>query len=311
MANHPTMLRYHNSVFDFMCESDTLFPVWSPDPEELQQILQLLTDSLYPDESTVRTVRREVKTLGEKPDINNYMVFIITELDIEGSPSPQQREPLFHGEPSADLTVGDRRLVFTAALGYFIVTDSKIGLTRFSGLLRRLGELLDFEDERICDGSLGMLHKICDEYTDSLSTGAANEDITALVPKCLQTLEHTNPRVLVCAITFVSLLLLNRKSAVMTRFDSVVTSLLQREFDEDVEVQRWVLYDLLLLIEYYADFVVPHMHGIVEYLGLKILDGDESVAVQACYTLTFCVRAIYKESLTPCFRGFSQSSSGK
>ncbi|KAH6920179.1 hypothetical protein HPB50_028835 [Hyalomma asiaticum] len=259
MANHPTMPRYHNSGFDVMCESDTLFPVWSLDPEELQQILQLLTDSLCPGESTTRTPRREVRTLGERPSFN--MGFIITELDIESSPSPQQRDPLFQGEPSAGLTylrlryseaidflrrVGDRRLVFIAALGYFIVTGSKIGLTRFSGLLRRLGELL--EDERVCDGSLGVLHKVCDEYTDSLSTGAANEDLTALVLKCLQTFEHTNPRVRVCPITLVSPLLLNRKSAVMTRFDSVVTSLLQREFDEEVEVQNRVLYDLLLFI---------------------------------------------------------------
>ncbi|KAH6944915.1 hypothetical protein HPB50_006204 [Hyalomma asiaticum] len=308
------MPRYPNSGFDFICGSDTRFPVWSPDPGELQQILQLLTDSLSPDVSTMRTARREVKTLGERPDFNNYMAFIITELDIEISPSPQQRVPLFNGGPCVGLTylrqryseaidclrrVGDRRLVFTAALGYFIMTDSKIALTRFAGLLRRLGELLDSEDERVCEGSLGMLHKICREYKDSVSAGAAHEDLAALLPKCLQTFEHTNPRVRACAITFVGLLLLNRTSAVMTRFDSVVSSLLQRQLDEDVEVQKRVLYDLLLLIEYHANFVVPYMHGIVEYLGLKMLQDDEIVAVQACCALTFCANATYKESLTP------------
>ncbi|KAH6930652.1 hypothetical protein HPB50_016215 [Hyalomma asiaticum] len=167
MANHPTMPRYHNSGFDVMCESDTLFPVWSPDPEELQQILQLLTDSLSPGESTTRTPRREVRTLGETPNFNTG--FIITELDIESSPSPQQREPLFHGEPSAGLTY--LRLRYSEAIDF---------LRRCDGFKDRADTIFwatsaawrasDLEDEGICDGSLGVLHKICDEYADSLST---------------------------------------------------------------------------------------------------------------------------------------------
>ncbi|KAL1425945.1 hypothetical protein MTO96_018656 [Rhipicephalus appendiculatus] len=191
--------------------------------------------------------------------------------------------------------------MITAALGYFITTHSEIELTQWPELLPRLGELLDFQDDRICEGAFGALHKICRNYANAMNAYGRIDQLTVLLPKCLPFFQHGNPRVRYDAITFMSLLFLNRTQAMMVHADAFVTSLLRLGFDRDCEVQKAVMRALAILLEYHIDCLAPHMHSVVEYVVIRMQDRNEDIALDARATVAFLAKPICKEALTPHF----------
>lgn len=199
------------------------------------------------------------------------------------------------------VSVDDPVRVVAAALAYFIINDSKIKLTRWIDLLQRLGELLDLPDERICEGCLGVLHKVCRDYSKETGVVLRNDQLTDLVPKCLKFFRHSNPRLRYCAITFISLLFIDCKQAAVVHADAFVTNLLQLALDTDYEVQKAMCRALALLLEYHIDCLIPHMCCIVEYVMNRMQDAEEDVAVEARATLFCLAKPICKEALTPHF----------
>ncbi|XP_049513902.1 transportin-1-like [Dermacentor silvarum] len=293
--------------FPFVKKSGQSSSPWVPQEGRLQQILQLLKDSLSAKEATRLTARQEIKKLSEIPNFSNYLVFIIAELKFENERLTKPTGSLLDEDVIADSgnvprhvsdstetnsfeSVGDPLAVIVAALGFFITTDSTLELTRWPELLPRLGELLDSKDDRVCEGSFGALHKICRDYAEALRTGPLKDQLTALAPKFLKFFRHKSPRIRFCAITFIGLLFLNRAHAVMVHADSAVTSLLQLVYEEDSKVQKTMCRALIVLLENQIDCLVPHMSRIIEYAMVKMQDTDGSVALEACTTLTFMTK---------------------
>ncbi|KAL1429470.1 hypothetical protein MTO96_016102 [Rhipicephalus appendiculatus] len=187
--------------------------------------------------------------------------------------------------------------VITAALAYFITTHSDIELTRWPGLLPRLGELLYLQDDRICEGAFGALHKICRNYANAMNASERNDQLTVLLPKCLPFFQHVNPRVRYNAITFMSLLFLNRTRAVMVHADAFVTSLLGLRFDRDGEVQKAMFRALAILLEYHINCLAPHMYSVVAYVMMRMQDRNEDIALEARATVAFLAKPICKEGI--------------
>ncbi|XP_037560706.1 transportin-2 [Dermacentor silvarum] len=304
--------------FPFVKKSGQVSSPWEPQEERLQQILQLLKESLSAEEEARLTARRAIKQLSELPDFISYLVFIIAELKFENEHLTKPTGLLLDKDGTANSgnvplnvtdstrtssfeSVGDPLVVIVAALGFFITTDATLELTRWPELLPRLGELLDSKDDRVCEGSFGALHKICRDYAAALDTGLLKDQLTALAPKFLKFFRHSNPRIRFCAITFISLLFLNRAHAVIVHADSAVTSLLQLLYEEDSKVQKTMWRALIVLLEYQIDCLIPHMRSIIEYAMVKMQDTDESVALEACTTLACLTKKpVCKEALAPC-----------
>ncbi|KAH7974680.1 hypothetical protein HPB49_018083 [Dermacentor silvarum] len=304
--------------FPFVKKSGQSSSPWVPQEERLQQILQLLKDSLSAEEATRLTARQELKKLSEIPNFSNYLVFIVAELKFENERLTKPTGSLLDEDVTADSgnvprhvsdstetnsfeSVDDPLAVIVAALGFFITTDSTLELTRWPELLPRLGELLYSKDDRVCEGSFGALHKICRDYAEALDTGPLKDQLTVLVPKFLKFFRHKSPRIQFCAITFISLLFLNRAHAVMVHADSAVASLLQLVYEEDSKVQKTMCRALIVLLEYQIDCLIPHMSSIIEYAMVRMQDTDGSVALEACTTLAFLTKKpVCKEALAPC-----------
>ncbi|KAH7974295.1 hypothetical protein HPB49_013778 [Dermacentor silvarum] len=304
--------------FPFVKKSGQSSSPWVPQEERLQQILQLLKDSLSAEEATRLTARQELKKLSEIPNFSNYLVFIVAELKFENERLTKPTGSLLDEDVTADSgnvprhvsdstetnsfeSVDDPLAVIVAALGFFITTDSTLELTRWPELLPRLGELLDSKDDRVCEGSFGALHKISRDYAEALDTGPLKDQLTVLVPKFLKFFRHKSPRIQFCAITFISLLFLNRAHAVMVHADSAVASLLQLVYEEDSKVQKTMCRALIVLLEYQIDCLIPHMSSIIEYAMVRMQDTDGSVALEACTTLAFLTKKpVCKEALAPC-----------
>jgi transportin-1 len=58
---------------------------WKPQPEGLQQILQLLKESQSIDNSIQKNVQKKLEELNKYPDFNNYLIFILTKLNSQGN----------------------------------------------------------------------------------------------------------------------------------------------------------------------------------------------------------------------------------
>ncbi|XP_037555011.1 transportin-1 [Dermacentor silvarum] len=293
--------------FPFVKKSGQSSSPWVPQEERLQQILQLLKDSLSAEEATRLTARQEIKKLSEIPNFSNYLVFIIAELKFENERLTKPTGSLLDEDVTADSgkvprhvsdstetnsfeSVGDPLAVIVAALGFFITTDSTLELTRWPELLPRLGELLDSKDDSVCERSFGALHKICRDYAEALDTGPLKDQLTVLVLKFLKFFRHKNPRIRFCAATFISLLFLNRAHVVMVHAEHAVATLLQLVYEEDSKVQKTMCHALIVLLENQIDGLIPHMSRIIEYAMVKMQDTDGCVALEACTTLAFMTK---------------------
>lgn len=72
--------------------------------------------------------------------------------------------------------------------------------------------------------------------------------------------------------------------------------------DDNVEVRKNVCRALVMLLEVRASDLLPHMHGIIEYMLLRTQDvyDNESVALEACeFWLTLAEQSICVEALSP------------
>ncbi|KAL1429477.1 hypothetical protein MTO96_016109 [Rhipicephalus appendiculatus] len=302
------MISGRNVGFQFEKKSASLSSEWEPQKQRLRHIMYQLRASLSDDQTTRLKAWKKVKEMGKCADFNNYLVFIFTEMNIQYEDSPTNGMVALKNNASAPpglfprcVIVNDLIDVITAALGFFITTHSEIKLTRWPELLPRLGELLDFQDDRICEGAFGALHKICRNYANEMNANDRTDQLTVLLPKCLPFFQHGNPRVRYDAITFMSLLFLNRTRAMMVHADTFVTSLLRLGFDRDGEVQKAMLRALAILLEYHIECLAPHMYSIVEYVMIRMQDRNEDIALEARAIVAFLAKPICKEALTPHF----------
>ncbi|XP_037503791.1 transportin-2-like [Rhipicephalus sanguineus] len=302
------MISSRSVGFQFVEKSDPLSSVWEPQERRLWKIVKVLKDSLSYSETRSLTAERKVKKLGECADFNNYMVYILTALEFQYEAAPKRGELVLRKYASARsgalplrVTVHDPLVLITAALGYFIMTQSEIDLTQWPELLPRLGELLDLQDDRICHDTLAALHKICRNFVHVMNAHQPHDQLTVLVPKCLRFIQHRHPGVRYNAVAFIGLLFLKGIQAAMPQADAFVRRLLMLGFDKDCKVHKQVCHVLAILLAYHVDRLVPYMFRIVEYVMIRMKDRNEDVALKARAALAFMAKPICKEALTPHF----------
>jgi len=67
-----------------------------------------------------------------------------------------------------------------------IYINIKGELTQWPELLPRLCEMLDSEDNSVCEGAFGAMQKICEDSAEMLDSDALNRPLNFLIPKFLQ-----------------------------------------------------------------------------------------------------------------------------
>jgi transportin-1 len=121
------------------------------------------------------------------------------------------------------------------------------------------------------------------------------------------------------AIACVNQFIIGRTQALMVHIDSFIEvlplvilrsfgdfslTLLQNLFflasDEDPEVRKNVCRALVMLVEVRMDRLIPQINHIVEYMLMRTLDPDDSVALEACeFWLSLAEQPICREVLSP------------
>ncbi|XP_072023725.1 transportin-1-like isoform X2 [Amphiura filiformis] len=289
---------------------------WQPEPNGLQQILQLLKESQSPHTETQRSVQQKLEQLNQYPDFNNYLIFVLTKLKTEDEPTrslsglilKNNVKAHFHNFPS-EVTefikseclenIGDPSPLIRATIGILITTIATKGeLQNWQTLLPTLCQQLDSEDYNTCEGAFGALQKICEDSADVLDSDALNRPLNILIPKFLQFFKHQTPKIRSHAIACVNQFIISKTQALMLHIDAFIQNLFALASDEDCEVRKNVCRALVMLQEVRMDRLLPHMPDIIEYILMRTQDADETVALEACeFWLTLAEQPICRDVL--------------
>ncbi|XP_043231916.1 transportin-1-like [Amphibalanus amphitrite] len=292
---------------------------WQPNEDGLKQILQLLKESQSPNTETQAAVQRRLEELNKYPDFNNFLVYVLTKLKTEDEATrslsglilKNNVRTYFQKLPPQVASfikqeclnaIGDPSPLIRATIGILITTITQKGeLTSWPELLPQLCNLLDSEDYNVCEGAFGALQKICEDSTEMLDSEALpDRPLNILIPKFLQFVRHTSPKIRSHAIACVNPFIINRTQALMVNIDTFVENLFHLATDEDAEVRKNVCRALVMLVEVRMDRLIPHMNNIIEYMLLRTQDPDDTVAIEACeFWLSLAEEPVCKEALSP------------
>ncbi|KAJ3615084.1 hypothetical protein NHX12_018652 [Muraenolepis orangiensis] len=152
---------------------------WRPDEQGLQKVLQLLKDSQSPDTATQRAVQKKLEQLNQFPDINNYLIFVLTSLKSEDEPTRSLSGLILKNNVKAHYqnfpptvtefikreclnNIGDPSPLIRATIGILISTIASKGeMQMWPELLPELCNLLNSEDYNTCEGSFTALQELC------------------------------------------------------------------------------------------------------------------------------------------------------
>ncbi|ELU00071.1 hypothetical protein CAPTEDRAFT_126125 [Capitella teleta] len=291
---------------------------WQPEETGLQQILQLLRESQSPDTNTQRLVQQKLEELNNFPDFNNYLIFVLTKLVTEDEPTrslsglilknnirvhfekfPPEVTEFIKAECLT--AIGDPSPLIRATIGILITTiAAKGGLENWNDLLPNLCQYLDSDDYNVCEGAFGALQKICEDSAEALDSESLNRPLNVLIPKFLQFFKHSSAKIRSHAIACVNQFIIGRTQALMVHIDSFIENLFFLASDEDPEVRKNVCRALVMLVEVRMDRLIPQINHIVEYMLMRTLDPDDTVALEACeFWLSLAEQPICREVLSP------------
>lgn len=290
---------------------------WQPDPDGLNQIVQLLKESQSPNTEIQRQVQIKLDQLNQYPDFNNYLIFALTKLTTEDEPTrslaglilknnvkihynnfPQGVSEFIKQECLKSL--GDPSPLIRATIGILITTIAQKGeLSNWNELLPSLCQLLDSDDYTTCEGAFGALQKVCEDSAEQLEGDEHQSGpLDVMIPKFLHFFKHNSPKIRSHAISCVNQFIIGRNNALMNHIDEFIQGLFSLATDADREVRKNVCRALVMLQEVRMDKLMPHMTNIIEYMIVRTQDPDDSVALEACeFWLTLAEQPVCKEVL--------------
>ncbi|XP_018023344.1 transportin-1 isoform X1 [Hyalella azteca] len=290
---------------------------WTPDPEALGQILNLLRESQSANTGVQQSVQQKLEELNKFTDFNKYLIFVLTKLLSEDEPTrslsglilKNNVKAHFHQFPpdvaqfikmECLCAVGDPSPLIRATVGILITTIASKGeLSSWPELLPKLCEMLSASDYNVCEGAFGALQKICEDSAEYLEK-SPEQPLDALIPKFLQFFKHSSSKIRSHAIACVNQFIISKTQALMSNIDAFLENLFHLAMDEDPDVRKNVCRALVMLLDAHINSLIPHMNNIIEYMMLRTQDNDDNVALEACeFWLSLAEHPICKDALRP------------
>lgn len=289
---------------------------WKPLNEGLQQIIELLKESQSTDNNVQRNVQKKLEELNKYPDFNNYLIYILTQLNSQNDATRSLSGLILKNNAKAFFDdfpdqckqfikreclqcIGDHSQLIRATIGILITTIvSKSGLQGWPELLPRLCELLDSESYETCEGSFGALQKICEDSHDQLENDMYNRPLNFIIPKCIQFFTHNNAKIRSHALACINQFISFKSQALLDNMDVFLENLFRLADDNDLEVRKNVCKAIVMLVEVKIEKLLPHMNSIIQYMLLRTQDSDDAVALEACeFWLVLADQPICRDAL--------------
>lgn len=160
------------------------------------------------------------------------------------------------------IAVRDPLLPVQQIVGSLIgIIAKKGGLNNWPQLLPSLYEMLDSEDDNVCEGAFIALRKICESSTEALDS---EELLDIMILKFFQLFKHSSPRIRSETIRFISKFITNRTAVSMIDINRFIENLFRLSTDEDFSVRMMVCHGFVKLLEKRMDCLLSIMNQVIE-----------------------------------------------
>ncbi|OLL22468.1 Importin subunit beta-2 [Neolecta irregularis DAH-3] len=294
---------------------------WSPQPQPLSQLSQLLQTSLSENHQLSRVAIGHLEEAKIWPEFNNYLAYILTyakdaEVTVRSNAGIYLKNnfringPTVGDNPSSLAYVKNAILVglqdeqnLVRAISGSVVTTLmlKVGLLGWPECLPRLMVMLDSPTPSAGEGAFSALSKICEDSTKELDTEYNGQrPLNFMISKFITLCESPNPRMRAHALSCINQFIPRKSQSLMVNIDSFMAAIFKLATDSDTEVRKNVCHALVMLLDARPDKIAPSMNSIVEYMLYSTQDADEDVALEACeFWLSIAEQTELRPSLEP------------
>lgn len=272
---------------------------WQPEPNSLNQLVDLLHKAQSPDSSVQMMVYKQLESFNTIPDFNNYLIYIFSNLIQENEYIRNQaglylksnlintnvtipNEIIMYAKEAAIQTLVDKNKMIRSTSGTIISTILNIyGIETWPEILPNLVKLLDHPEIYVVEASINALQKICEDNTSQLDNDA-NRPLFFMIPKFIKLFDSPNSKVRRDAIKCVNYFVTINSEALNANINVYVQGIYQRTSDTDQEVRKAVCQSIVSILDSFPKQLIPEIENVVEFMLFCTQDEDESVALEAC-----------------------------
>lgn len=176
---------------------------------------------------------------------------------------------------SSNLVRATIGILITALVGKYRLSDWP-QLPEF--LLQSLGSNIEPQIE----GALGAFHKILEDTTEMFEPGCMGPVFNSIMAKCVDLMQHTNPRIRSLSLQCINTTLITRMDALENVMNDFLRILYGLAYDEDPEVKKNMVRTLVMLVEMSPEYLEPNIDPIIEFMLTRTQDDSMPVALEAC-----------------------------
>jgi len=269
---------------------------WAPNPQGLQQVLKLLTDSLEGNNETQSKVFKQLDQLKTNAEFNNYLCLVLTMKDQNVNVRHQAGLTLknnFSAAMPAEArayiksqvlsVMGDDMPTIRGTVASIVVSIAQAeNLAAWPTLLPDLVKCLDSPNPLLVEGAMNTLSKICEDMHQHLDSEQLGRPLNVLIPKLISLFPSPNPSIRRYALGSVNCFLFLMPQALVANMNKYMEGLFALTKDPSKEIRKRVCQAFVILLEVRFEHLAPHMDGVIKFMLTCTQDDDELVALEAC-----------------------------
>eukprot|EP00178_Gracilaria_changii_P024292 TRINITY_DN731_c0_g1_i1.p1 TRINITY_DN731_c0_g1~~TRINITY_DN731_c0_g1_i1.p1 ORF type:complete len:986 (+),score=105.43 TRINITY_DN731_c0_g1_i1:1603-4560(+) len=280
---------------------------WTPAPEKLQTIANLLRESTSAYTEVQQHVYDQLHQYSSVRDFNNYLVYILAHGYNSSQAAYQQVDavrqaaglvlknnirPLYntlhpHSRQyiNAHLlaAIGDNSYQIRAVAATCISTivKSMQALVAYSGLTTTLIQSMDSDRLTYIEGALTVLSVLAEDVPLVLNHDVSRP-LDALVPKLIHLCVHQSEAIRAKSVQILNHLILGLPTALHDHVDAFIRTLFSIAEDSSAQVRKRVCTSICLLTEVTPQSLAPYLTSIIEFMLASSKHHDELIAREAC-----------------------------
>ncbi|KAK5078184.1 hypothetical protein LTR64_003411 [Lithohypha guttulata] len=267
---------------------------WQPQQEGLQQLSELLKDSLSGNQrEKQKQAEQTLQQAANSPDYSYYLTYIFYNPEI-GSTFLVRYAAAIQLKNHIKLnykSIPKDQLAFVKQYTLQTLRDANPQLRSFAGTIiteivqqggilqwpEVLQDLISLVESTASDvtpdvqeAAMSALAKVCEDNRKLLDKEYSGQrPTTVIIPKMLDFAGHNHPKIRVLAVQTLRAFILQKSQILFDHLDVYLQKIFQLATDEDVGVRRTVCQSLVQLVEMRPDMLAPHMEGLVNYILMQ------------------------------------------
>jgi len=275
---------------------------WQPNPDGLNQLLNLLKDASNPDKNVQKQLHQQLQSFTSYPDFSSYLVYILTQLrnqpgyirtvaglllknNIRENYSNLPEEVKQNIKTEVLSVVGDPLEQVRKTVGSVITTivlkepSLKQG---WPNLIQILYQYLDNSDLNLVDGAFNTLLLICEDYGHKLDSEDSGRPLNILIPKFLSFFQSPNENFRRYALSCINHFIVDLPGALLVNLESYLKGIFYLANDASTEVRKRVCQAFVMLVEIRVDYLMPYIRNVIQFMLHSTQETNEELALEAC-----------------------------